>query len=136
MLDKVQKHKELTEEEIRHLKNKGLIEGRKPNFHFSSDIAEKTDQKAAYIKNRGFKDSHYKDMILEFIDKYGSATKEDIDKLLLDTLPTILNQGQKENKVRNLLYAMSKRDHSIINTGTGRKPTWKRNSGPNKLDKL
>jgi ATP-dependent DNA helicase RecG len=136
MLDKVQKHQELTEEEIKRLKGKGLIEGRKPNFHFSSDIAEKTDRKADYIKNRGFKDSHYKDMILEFIDKYGSATKEEIDKLLLDTLPTILEQRQKENKVRNLLYALSKRDLAITNTGTGRKPIWKRNKTATNLDKL
>lgn len=131
MLDKVQKHQELTEDEIKRLKGKGLIEGRKPNFHFSSDMAEKADQKADYIKNRGFKDSHYKNMILEFIDRYGSATKEDIDKLLLDTLPTILDQKQKENKVRNLLYALSKRDFAIINTGTGRKPIWKRRQSPN-----
>jgi ATP-dependent DNA helicase RecG len=127
MLDKVQKKKDLDEEEIRHLKGKRLIEGRKPNFHFSLDIAEKTDQKAEYIKNRGFKDQHYKDLILEFIDKYGSASKEDIDKLILDILPNVLDNDQKENKVRNLVYTMSKRDQSIKNDGTHRKPLWKRN---------
>lgn len=127
MLDKVQKHKELSDEEIKHLKEKGLIEGRKPNFHFSLGIAEKADQKAEYIKNRGFKDAHYKDLILEFIDKYGSASKEDIDKLILDILPSVLDEDQKENKVRNLVYAMSKRDRTIINSGTVRKPVWKRN---------
>lgn len=126
MLDKLQKNKRLTDEESKHLKGKGLIEGRKPNFHFSRDMAEKTDRKAEYIKNRGFKDAHYKDMILQFIDKYGSASKEDIDKLILDTLPSILDQAQKENKVRNLLYAMSKRDYIIVNTGTKRHPVWKR----------
>lgn len=126
MLDKVQKNQELSDEEIKHLKSKGLIEGRKPNFHFSFVMAEKTGEKAAYIKNRGFKDAHYKDLVLHFIDKYGSASKEDIDKLILDTLPRVLNQDQKENKVRNLLYAMSKRDNSLINTGTNRRPVWKR----------
>jgi ATP-dependent DNA helicase RecG len=104
-----------------------LIEGRKPNFHFSLGIAEKTDQRAEYIKNRGFKDVHYKDLILEFIDKYGSASKEDIDNLILDILPSVLDEGQKENKVRNLVYAMSKRDRTLINSGTVRKPIWIRN---------
>lgn len=127
MLDKVQKKKELTDAEIRQLKGNKLIEGRKPNFHISVSVAEKTEQKADYIKARGFKDDHYKAMILEFIDKYGSASKEEIDKLVLDILPKILNEGQRRNKVRNLIYAMSKRDQSIKNTGTSRYPKWIRN---------
>jgi len=108
------------------LKTKGLVEGRKPNFHISQQVAEKTGQKAEYIKNRGFKDQHYKDMILEFIDKYGSASKTDIDKLILDILPKVLDEKKKKNKVRNLVYDMSKRDLTIENKGTSRKPVWKR----------
>jgi ATP-dependent DNA helicase RecG len=127
VLDKVQKKKELSDDEIKHVKEKGLIEGRKPNFHFSLGIAEKANQKAEYIKNRGFKDQHYKDLILEFIDKYGSASKDDIDKLILDILPSVLDEEQKGNKVRNLVYAMSKRDNTITNKGTIRKPIWQRN---------
>lgn len=128
MLDKVQKKKELNEEEIKQLKQKGLIEGRKPNFHVSSGVAAKANQKAGYIKNRGFKDQHYKDLVLEFIDKYGTASKEDINDLILDLLPNVLDNEQKENKVRNLVYSMSKRDKSVKNTGTTRKPTWVRNN--------
>lgn len=128
MLDKVQKKKELTDHEIRHLKEKRLIEGRRPNFHISVGVAEKTGQKADYIKNRGFKDQHYKDLILELVDKYGSASKEDIDKLILDILPAVLDNSQKENKVRNLIYAMSKRDQTIVNKGTNRTPKWVRNN--------
>ena len=127
MLDKVQKKKDLNEFEIKHLKEKGLIEGRKPNFHISAQIAEKTEQKADYIKVRGFKDEHYKDMILEYIDKYGYVSKEDIDRLILDILPKILDNNQKENKVRNLIYAMSKRDKTIVNQGTNRNPKWVKN---------
>lgn len=128
LLDKVQKKKEITDEEISHLKSRGLVEGRKPNFHISQRIAENTNEKAAYIKNRGFKDQHYKDLILEFLDKYGSATKTDIDTLLLDILPQVLNGQKKENKVRNLVYAMSKKDQTIENKGTKRKPIWTRKS--------
>jgi ATP-dependent DNA helicase RecG len=126
MLDKVQKKKELTEYEIKRLKDKGLIEGRKPNYHISAQMAEKTEQKADYIKVRGFKDEHYKDMVLEYIDQYGTASKEDIDRLILDILPKILDENQKENKVRNLVYAMSKRDKTIVNQGTNRNPKWVR----------
>lgn len=124
ILDKIQKKKNLTEEELKHVRAKRLIEGRKPNFHISQKVAERTGQKADYIRNRGFKDQHYKDMILQFINEYGSATKEDIDKLLLDILPEILDKEKKKNKVRNLVYAMSKRDKSIENKGTQRNPKW------------
>ena len=124
LLDKVQKKKDLTESDVRLLKGKHLIEGRKPNFHISVSVAEKTEQMADYIKTRGFKDDHYKAMILQFIDKYGSASKEDIDKLVLDLLPKVLDEGQRSNKVRNLIYAMSKRDKTIKNSGTSRYPKW------------
>jgi ATP-dependent DNA helicase RecG len=128
MLDKVQKRKELTEAEIKHLKSKNLIEGRKPNFHISAQMAARTEQKADYIKNRGFKDDHYKEMILQYIDEYSFASKEDIEHLILDLLPKILDEDQKENKIRNLIYAMSKRDQTIVNQGTNRNPKWVRNS--------
>lgn len=124
LLDKVQKKKELSDEEISHLRTKGLIEGRKPNFHFSLDISETTDQKAEYIKNKGFSDKYYKDLILEYLDKYGSATKEDIDKLILNYLPQILDTKQKVNKIHNLIAAMSRRDKTILNQGTQRLPKW------------
>lgn len=128
LLDKVQKKKELSDAEVRLLKAKNLIEGRKPNFHISVSVAEKTEQKADYIKARGFKDEHYKAMILEYIDKYGSASKEDIDKLLLDILPKVLDDEQRKNKVRNLVYAMSKKDKTIKNKGTSRHPKWAKNT--------
>lgn len=126
MIDKVQKKKVLSEAEIDHLRKKGLIEGRKPNFHISYDVAEKTNLKAEYIKTRGLKDDHFKQLILEYLDKYKRASKEDIDKLLLDILPGVLDEKQRKNKIRNLVYAMSKRDKTIINQGTNRYPEWVR----------
>lgn len=53
--------------------------------------------------------------------------KEDIDNLLLDILPPILDKQKKENKIRNLIYTMHKREQSIVNQGTNRKPIWKKN---------
>lgn len=124
LLDKVVKNNELTDIEIRTLKAKKLIEGRKPNFHISSKVALATNQKGDYIRLRGFKDEHYKRMILEYLDKYPSASKGDIDKLILDILPNVLDIGKKKNKLRNLMYSMSKKDKSIENIGTNRKPKW------------
>lgn len=124
LLDKVAKNKTITDEEARQLRAKKLIEGRKPNYHISSLVAVVTGEKADYIKQRGFKDSHYKQMIIDFIKEYGSASKKDIDKLLLDLLPKILDNKQKANKVRNIVYSMSKKDQTIKNEGTNRYPKW------------
>lgn len=127
-LDKVQKKKALSDYESKRLKVKGLIEGRKPNYHISFDVAEKANMQAEYIKTRGLKDDHFKHLILEYLDKYKQASKEEIDKLLLDILPGVLDENQKKNKVRNLIYAMSKKDKTIVNKGTNRYPKWIRAS--------
>lgn len=126
LLDKVQKKISINDEAFKLLKKRGLIEGRKPNYYISLKIAELTNQKAGYIRNRGFKDEYYKKMILEYLEKYERATKEDIDKLILDILPDILDIQQRANKVRNLLYAMSKKEQVIVNQGTNRNPIWKK----------
>lgn len=39
-------------------------------------------------------------------------------------LPDILDEQQKQNKVRNILYAMSAKDKSIIFKGTSQKGDW------------
>ena len=124
LLDKIQKGENITDEGAKLLKKKDLIEGRKPNYYISDNIAKIVDKKADYIKNRGFKDTHYKQIILNFIEQYGVASKNDIDKLILDILPPVLDSAQKKNKVRNLIYAMSKKEKSIINQGTNRNPKW------------
>jgi ATP-dependent DNA helicase RecG len=54
------------------------------------------------------------------------ASKENTDKLLLDILPGVLDEKQRKNKIRNLVYAMSKKDKTIINQGTNRHPKWVR----------
>ena len=124
LLDRVQKKLPLTKEGALLLKKNNLIEGRRPNYILSFEMALHPDAKTDYIKQRGFKDIYYKDLILNYIDKNKFATKKDIDKLLLDTLPSILSEKQKENKIRNIVYAMSKRDKSITNKGTIRYPEW------------
>lgn len=126
LLDKIQKGKGLNKEEANSLRRKGLIEGRRPNYHISSTVAKQTNQRATYILNRKQNDSHYKILILNFIEEYGSCTKKDIDDLILDKLPDILDIEQKRNKIKTLIQALSKRDKKIYNSGTNRKPIYKK----------
>ena len=108
LLDRVQKQKSLSDTQVRHLKAQGLIEGRKPNFHISAQVARHSDDKAQYILNRGFDDEHYKRLISQLIEKFGTAKRADIDKLLVDKLPDVLNSQQKAHKIKNLLQALKK----------------------------
>ena len=63
-------------------------------------------------------------MILSFIKQYGSASRKDIDNLLLDKLSDALDEQQKKNKVRNIIYAMANRDKTIVNKGSSLKSKW------------
>lgn len=109
MLDKVQKHKTLTDDEITYLRKQKYIEGRKPNFYLSYNVVEPTgnnDLRIQYIKNRNFDDAHYKDMIIEYIRKYKKVKKAEITKLIIDKLSPVLSEKQKAAKVQNLLSTL------------------------------
>jgi ATP-dependent DNA helicase RecG len=118
LLDKVQKHKEISENEFRHLKKIKCIEGRRPNIYLSYDIIESTNDeglKAEYLANRSFDDSHFKDMILEYLRKFGKTKREKIDNLIIPKLSTALTADKKKNKVTNYLSAL-RIDGKIVNT--------------------
>lgn len=123
-LDKVQKHKPLSPDEIKELRRLKLVEGRLGHLFVASKIAALTGDKAQYIRNRAFDDAHYKQMILQFLAEFGTATRKDIDSLILDKLSDTLTAQQKRKRVGNLLYAMAHRDLSIENRGSDKKPQW------------
>lgn len=125
LLDKVQKRDKISKNEAKILRDNNLVEGRYPNLFISAGIAKITGNKETYIRNRGLDNEHYKQLIIEYLKKYGSANRKEIDDLILDKLPDILKEGQKETKVKNLLYDMSKKDNLIENTGSNRYPKWK-----------
>lgn len=124
LLDRIQKRLPLPDAVVSRLKREGLIEGRKPNFYVAAHVAKVTGNQSAYIRNRAFDDAHYKDLILAFLKKYGSASRADLEGLVLDKLSEVLDKEQKRNKFRNLLYAMSRKDKTIVKTGGKRKGLW------------
>lgn len=123
-LDKVQKQKAVTPDELRLLRRLKLVEGRAPNVFVASKVAAITGEKAQYIRNRAFDTGHYKKMILDLIREFGSASRQDIDALLMDKLSDTLSHAQKKNRISNLLAAMARRDGSIRNQGSDRQSSW------------
>ncbi len=105
-LDKVQKRKPLTDEEMRRLRQKGLIEGRRPNLVVSAHVAAATDTKGEYIRRRGLDKNYYKRMVEEFLTQFQPASREDIEELLFEKLPDVLTPDRKRNFIGNLLQEM------------------------------
>ena len=118
LLDKVQKHKEISENEFKHLKKLKYIEGSRLNFYLSHQIIESTNDEnlqAEYLANRSFDDSHFKDMILECLKKWGKTKRNKIDNLIIPKLSTALSEEKKKNKVTNYLSAL-RMEGKIVNT--------------------
>jgi len=108
LLDKIQKHKPLNNVEIKKLRQKRLIEGRKPNFHISSHVAGKTGQKADYMSLKGIDDNYCKKMIIDYLREFSKGKRADFEKVLLDKLPDVLDEQQKKNRIKNNLQSLRK----------------------------
>lgn len=120
LLDKVQKTKTLTSEELKELKSKKLVEGKRPNLHISSKVAKQTGQKDDYMKLRGIDDDYCKKIIVDYLKRFGTGKRADFEAVILDKLSDTLDINQKKNKVRNNLQTLRK-DGIIENIGN----TWK-----------
>jgi ATP-dependent DNA helicase RecG len=122
-LDKVQKGIVPDEVTLKTLRKRGLVEGRKPAVHVSADVAAVTGNKADYIRTRRQDDAHYRKLILDYLDQWQQAGRDEIRNLLLPILPTVLDAEQKEHKIHNLLTAL-RRNGIIRRTGPARSTKW------------
>lgn len=123
ILDKVQKKKGITRVEAKYLKDKNLIEGRRPNYYISLKVAQKIGRKAEYTKVKGFEKNYYLDLILKAIKEHGSLARVDVDELLRKKLPDWMTEDQKKNKVNNLLSEL-RRKNIIENVGSNKNSKW------------
>lgn len=123
-LDRVQKKLPIPDEAATRLRKAGLIEGRKPHYFVSAVIASATATKADYIRTRAQDDEFYAKLVLDYLKKFGRASRAEINILLLDKLSEALDAGQKEKKIANLLTKL-RRAGRITNTGSRGQPLWK-----------
>ena len=108
LLDRIQKGLSVEKEDVDRLRSQKLVEGRLTSLYLSASAAKSIDEGTTYIKNKGFDDKYYKDLIVEYLKQYGKAKKKDIRELLWDKLPDALSNAQKEHKVSNLLAGLKK----------------------------
>ncbi len=122
-LDRVQKKLPIHDEAAAHLKRKGLIEGRKPNFHVSASVAAVTSTKVDYIHTRAQDDDFYAKLLIDYLRQFRLASRSDINKLLVPKLSDALGYKQKIIKINNLLTKW-RRNGLIVNNGSDRAPRW------------
>lgn len=124
LLDFIQKGKSdmISEEEIKQLKSQKLIGGRKPHYSVSLKTLESSENQIIYADDKTFKSQVYKKYIIEHIKKHGSATRHEINELLLNSLPELLSTEQKNKRIENIIQEMSGKE--IINVGARKTPKW------------
>lgn len=121
LLDRVQKKLPIEKEQYRLLRKLGVIEGKAPNVYVSLNVAKIVDGRAQYIKNKAMDDKYYEDLIISYLREFGSGKKSDFIDLLSNKLSDVLDETQKDTKVKNLLTSMKKRE--IIDYANGNKRT-------------
>jgi ATP-dependent DNA helicase RecG len=124
MLDSVQKKKTITDGEAQILRAKGLIEGKKPNYIISANVAKTTGQVAAYLNLKGEDTAYCTQKLLELIRMNRTGTdKKEIRALLRNKLPEQLTQKQRDYRISYFLKKL-KEEGLIENKGSDKNPNW------------
>lgn len=123
LLDQVQKGngKNLSKEAVAHLRKYKLVEGRVNNLYLSAEVAKSIEDEAQYIRNKAFDDKYYRDLIIDYLNKFGKAQRKDFRRLLMNKLPDVLTEKQKERKITTLLTNLKR--SGIIETDSSNQQT-------------
>ncbi|MCI6118334.1 MAG: putative DNA binding domain-containing protein [Prevotella sp.] len=108
-LDAVQKHRPITKEAVKHLRGKGLIEGRSPNFTISLSVAKMTHQIGNYTKEKGLVENSIKKLVLQLAYNAGKEgfKRRDVYDGLQHVFPSSNSYDEINRKIGRLLVKMS-----------------------------
>lgn len=123
-LDRVQKKLPIPDEAASRLRKSRLIEGRKPNYFISAEVAKATASVADYLRTRAQDDDYYAKLLTDYLKLKGSASRADINGLLTSKLSEALDEKQKDKKISNLLTNLRRKGH-IHNAGSRGQPSWR-----------
>lgn len=123
LLDRVQKGAKIEKDAIKHLRKRGLVEGRVTNLMIAAKVAEETGQKVEYIKIKATNDVHLRQLILDYLNQWGKASRKELEDLLFDKMSMALTLAQKRTKLSTLLTAL-RRKGMIANVGSDKMSHW------------
>lgn len=107
-LDAVRRHKPITREAAKHLKERNLIEGKAPRYNIALSVARKAQQVGHYTKETGLKKGAITKLVLQLASNAGTGgfKRADVFEMLEQSLPALMSKGQKLNYISNMLKAM------------------------------
>lgn len=123
LLDKIQKHVQITKEQAVRLKKRELVEGRYPNIYVSFKVASMVGKKAEYVHNKGLDENICRQLILEALKNAPTTQHELLEVLDVGALPGHLSTEQKSRKLSNILQKM-KKEGLVKPTGSRRYAVW------------
>ena len=119
LLDRLQKGIRLDKDAVAELRRKGLVEGRYPNVFPAGDVAAVGGKTAEYVEAKAFDDDFYMHRILQYLCVKGSASRKEIDGLIVKHLSTSLSASQKRSKIGNLLSVSMRKVRGWIKNDDG-----------------
>ena len=104
-LDAIQKKRPVTDEALRILKSKKLIEGHKPNYIISRAVAQKTHQIPEYTKQKGLDKNKLLNMLQQCVENAGEngIMLKEIYEYMQVTLPFGKSVDAKKKTLTYLL---------------------------------
>ena len=108
-LDGIQKGRTIHEDIAHDLLNRGLIEGKAPNYTISLGIAKATRQLQGYTKQKGLDKEKIKQMILQYLKNAGTdgAKRDSIYEYVKDVMPQVKTHEQQLRLLGDILSALS-----------------------------
>lgn len=123
LLDRVQKGKPISRQELQLLRKHKWVEGRMPHIYIARNIAQTTGRKVEYSHHKGLDAKKCEALLVSSLTDHPSLTKKEITDLLWNVLPDQLTDNQRRNKIDNLLRKL--RQQAIIaNTTRGSRSQW------------
>ena len=125
-LDAIQKNRPITEDALKILKHRKLIEWHKPNYTISRSVAQKTRQVAEYTRQKGLDKNKLLTMLQQVIEDAGNdgIMLNDIYEYMQVALPAGKSADAKKRAISYLLQCL-KKDGAIVPNGLRWKATKK-----------
>lgn len=122
-LDAIQKRRPITDDALKILKGKKLIEWHKPDYIISQSVAQKTRQVPEYTKQKGLDKKKLMNMLQQVVEDAGSAgiMLNDIYEYMQVTLPSG-KSVQAKKKTLTYLLSLLKGNGTIYSDGRKWKP--------------
>lgn len=124
LLDRVQKRHPISENAIKMLRKKNLVEGKRPNVYLAKSLSQRLGKKVEYSKHKGLDENSCWHSLYAALRDHHQLTRAEINDLLFNNLSDQLTIVQKDTKIRHLLTKWKNIDKKLDNVRKGNLSVW------------